>query len=78
VTLCKTVKGDVPFAHTRPPNNLALTVTMTEPIVTREMTMENTWMDWLAGDCNVISIRESIGKSAQGSDGGGRVMDNGR
>jgi hypothetical protein len=35
---------------------------MTEPIVTREMTMENTWIDWLAGDYNVVKIQESIGR----------------
>lgn len=37
--------------HTRPPNSLAFTVTTHDPMVTREMTMEKTWMDWLAGDC---------------------------
>jgi hypothetical protein len=31
---------------------LALTVTIEEPIVTKEITIENTWIDWLAGDCD--------------------------
>lgn len=32
-------------AYTLPPRSLALTVTTTEPIVTREMTVENAWID---------------------------------
>lgn len=33
-------------------------VTITEPMVTREMTIENTWIDWLGGDCRKGPIRQ--------------------
>jgi hypothetical protein len=46
--------------YTLPPSNLELTVMTTDPMVTREMTRENTFIDCSGGDyTSALSIEKS-------------------
>jgi hypothetical protein len=51
---------DTRWTYTLPPSNLELTVMTTDPMVTSEMTSENTFIDCSGGDYrSALSIQES-------------------